>query len=267
MAEPTRNDGWTAGDNYERYMGRWSRKLAPVFIDWLGAAPGLDWLDVGCGTGALTAAILAKASPRKVLAIDPSTAFLDAAARINDPKATFAIADADRVPAETGSMQVAVSGLVLNFVPDIQKALGEMRRAVKPGGVIGFYVWDYPGGGMEFISRFWRAAASLDARAAEADEARRFPGCTLEGVRDTAIRAGLTRIETSALEIDTVFENFDDYWEPFTLGTGPAPGYAAKLDEAGRSRLQQALATDLAVAADCRIDLRARAWAVKATNG
>jgi SAM-dependent methyltransferase len=267
MAEPRRDDAWAAGANYERYMGRWSRTLAPVFIDWLEAPAGADWLEVGCGTGALTAAILSRAAPLSVLAIDPSQGFLSVAIeRTPDPRVTFVSAEAAHVPAEAASRQVAVSGLVLNFVPDIVVALREMRRVVEPGGTVGFYVWDYPGNGIEFISRFWQAAIALDPAAAEIEQGKRFAFCTKPGVGDRARAAGLEEVEVAALEIDTVFAGFEDYWEPFTLGTGPAPGYCARLTDEHRSRLRQRLQDDLPARADGSIALRGRAWGVRARN-
>lgn len=268
MAQHPAEDAWQAGNSYDRYMGRWSRKLAPVFLDWLAPPPGLDWIDVGCGTGALTAAICTRAAPQNVVGIDPAEGFLRVAAERNaDPRATFKRGDADNLPVDTASQDIAVSGLVLNFVPDPHLALKEMRRAVKAGGTVAYYVWDYPGQGIEFVSSFWRAAIALDPAAAEIEQGKRFAFCTRDGVLAKATEAKLDEPSVTALEIETVFSSFDDYWEPFTLGTGPAPGYCSKLSEAQRSALRDKLRDIVPIAADGTLALRARAWAVRARNG
>ena len=156
MAEASRHDAWQAGDRYEAYMGRWSRRIAPRFLDWLGAPQGLDWLEVGCGTGALSAAILERCNPKSLISIDPSEGFVATArATVPDQRAEFRVGDAQALAVETASRDVVASALVLNFVPDKPKALAEMKRVVRSGGTVGFYVWDYPGGGVEFMRAFW----------------------------------------------------------------------------------------------------------------
>ena len=160
MTDEARHDAWTAGDGYEAYMGRWSRLVAARFLDRLDVAAGADWVEVGCGTGALTAAILARASPRALLAVEPSGDFLAGArAAVDDPRVRFEPGRAEALPAGDATADVAVSGLVLNFVPDRAAALREMRRVLRPGGRLAFYVWDYPGGGLAFVDAFWKAAA------------------------------------------------------------------------------------------------------------
>jgi ubiquinone/menaquinone biosynthesis C-methylase UbiE len=266
MAEASRHDAWQAGDRYEVYMGRWSRLIAPRFLDWLGAAGGLDWLDVGCGTGALSATVLARCNPRSLIAIDPSEGFVATArAAAADARAEFRVGDAQALTLETGSRDIAVSGLVLNFVPDRGKALGEMKRVVRADGTIGFYVWDYPGGGLEFLRAFWTAAAALDPRAGDLTEDRRFPFCTPDDLAQLARSAGLARVESTPIEVATVFRDFEDYWRPFTLGAGPAPGYCASLAPEAQQRLMEKLSDDLPRASDGSIAFTARAWAVKGT--
>jgi ubiquinone/menaquinone biosynthesis C-methylase UbiE len=265
MTSASRHDAWQAGARYEAYMGRWSRQLAPHFLDWLGVVEGLDWLEVGCGTGALSAAILARTNPRSLIAIDQSADFVGAArAMIADRRAEFRLGDAQALAIETGSRNTVVSGLVLNFIPDKHKALVEMKRVSHPGGLIGFYVWDYPSGGMELIQTFWNAAAELDAAAQGLSEDKRFPFCTADGLARLTKEAGLARVECVPLEVDTVFRDFEDYWHPFTLGTGPAPGYCASLTSASRQRLRDKLSSSLPRNNDGAIPLKARAWAVKA---
>lgn len=264
MTPASRHDAWQAGDSYDAYMGRWSRGIASRFIDWLAPKPGLEWLEIGCGTGALSAAILAHGEPASLAAIDPSEGFVGKArANISDRRATFAVGDAQALSAPSTSRDVVVSALVLNFVPDRLKALAEMRRVVRPGGMIGFYVWDYPGDGVEFMQAFWEVAAALDSRAEELAEGRRFPFCTLDGLTNLGRQAGLTSITCTAIEIPTVFRDFDDFWRPFTLGAGPAPGYCMSLEPAARARLQERLRAALPARADGTIALKARAWAVK----
>lgn len=265
MAEASRHDAWQAGDRYEAYMGRWSRQLAPRFLDWLGAADGLDWLEVGCGTGALSAAIVARCHPKSLVSIDPSEGFIATArAMVPDPRVRFETGDAQTLTAASASTDVVASALVLNFVPDRPKALAEMKRVARPGGTVAFYVWDYPAGGMGLMRAFWTAATSLDPRAEDLTEDRRFPFCTPDRLTALAKDAGLARVKVAPVEVPTVFRDFDDYWRPFTLGTGPAPGYCTSLDEASRQRLKEKLEQSLPRGVDGSIRLKARAWAVKA---
>jgi SAM-dependent methyltransferase len=268
MADTTRHDAWQAGNSYDAYMGRWSRQIAPRFLDWLDAPGGMDWIDVGCGTGALTAAILTGCMPRRVTSIDPSEGFL-ATARANCPSdiITFRIGDAQALPAETGSVDVVVSALVLNFVPDRGKALAEMKRVCRPGGKVGFYVWDYPGGGVGFMSAFWDAAAALDPAARDLAETRRFPFCTQDKLTNMAEAAGLTSVRSTGIEAPSVFKDFDDLWQPFTLGAGPAPGYCAALAAPAREKLRQRLSDSLPRRGDGSIALSTRAWAIKGSVG
>jgi ubiquinone/menaquinone biosynthesis C-methylase UbiE len=264
MTNADHHDAWHAGGGYDAYMGRWSRRLAPRFLEWLDAPPGLDWLDVGCGTGALSSVILAQCAPRDLIGIEPAEGFL-ARARENvaDPRARFEIGDAQALPLPEASRDVVASALVLNFVPDRAKALAEMRRVARPGGRIGFYVWDYPGGGIELMRAFWDAATTLDPAASDFAEGKRFPFCTQRELGAMAEAAGLAAIETIAIEIPTVFRDFEDYWHPFTLGVGPAPGYCASLPDDARGRLRDRLQESLSPAPDGTIALKARAWAVK----
>jgi ubiquinone/menaquinone biosynthesis C-methylase UbiE len=268
MAQSSRHDAWQAGDSYDAYMGRWSRRIAPAFLAWLDQPVDLRWLEVGCGTGALSSAILSGCAPTSLIAIDPSDGFL-AKARdtVPDGRAEFRQGDAHALPAETASADVIVSGLVLNFVADREKALAEMRRVARPGAAIGFYVWDYPGGGIEFMHAFWQAATALDPAALELTEGKRFPFCTPDDLTALARRAGLASITWTAVETETVFKDFDDYWHPFTLGAGPAPGYCMSLAPEARQTLKEKLQQTLPRRGDGTIPLKARAWAVKAKRG
>lgn len=265
MTETSRHDAWQAGDSYESYMGRWSRKIAPLFLDWLDAADGLDWLEVGCGTGALSAAILSRCNPHSLISIDQSEGFLaKARATVADSRAEFRLGDAQSLSVETATRDVVVSALMLNFVPDRRKALAEMKRAARIGGTVAFYVWDYPGGGVEFMRAFWNAATALDSSALDLTEDRRFPFCTPAGLTELAVSAGLASVECVPLEAATVFRDFDDYWRPFTLGAGPAPGYCMSLAPAARQRLKERLQDALPRREDGAIPMKTRAWAIKA---
>jgi ubiquinone/menaquinone biosynthesis C-methylase UbiE len=265
MTQTFRHDSWQSGDSYDLYMGRWSRQIAPPFLEWLGTGEDLDWLEVGCGTGALSGAILARCKPRSLISIDPSEGFVARArANVSDNRAEFHIGDAQALSVGTASRDVVVSALVLNFVPDKDKALSEMKRVTRAGGTVGFYVWDYPGGGVEFMHFFWNAATMVDPRARDLTEHRRFPFCTPDRLADLALTAGLSEVASTAIETPTLFRDFEDYWHPFTLGVGPAPGYCMSLDPAARQRLKEKLRDILPYREDGSIPLKARAWAIKA---
>ena len=266
MTDASRHDAWQAGDRYEAYMGRWSRKLAPEFLDWLNVSENLDWLEVGCGTGALSAAIVARCNPKSLIAIDPSQDFVATArASVADARAEFRTGDAQQLALASHSRDVVASALVLNFVPDRPKALAEMQRVTRPGGAVAFCVWDYAGGGVEFMHAFWKAAAALDPAARELTEDKRFPFCTKEGLTEMAKSAGLARLDCVPISVATVFRDFDDYWHPFTLGAGPAPGYCVSLEPAARQRLEERLRGSLPRSEDGSIALAARAWALQGT--
>jgi SAM-dependent methyltransferase len=256
------NDKWASGAAYETYMGRWSRKVARLFVEWAGVKREAHWLDVGCGTGALTDTIRELADPASVTACDPAEPFVEHARRANsDPRASFVVAGVDALPRRAEGFDAIVSGLVLNFLPEPERALSEMRERLRPQGVIAAYVWDYAEG-MEFLRRFWDEA-SVDERAAALDEGPRFPLCHGPALATLFHGAGLAEVETTELVVTTSFVDFDDYWRPFLGGTGPAPSYVASLDPEQRESLRQSLRRRLPVTAEGRIELSARAWAVK----
>lgn len=262
MSSDSRHDAWSSGENYERYMGRWSRRIAVEFLRWLTPPPAADWVEVGCGTGALSEAILQIAAPRTLRSIDTSPDFVAHARRaIPDMAASFQVADALSLPFEDGSADVVASALVLNFVPDKQAALREMLRVLRPGGLLSFYVWDYPGGGIGFISAFWNAAASLDPSARDLGEGRRFPFCTRDGLAELCVAAGVPSVEIVPIETTCEFEDFEAFWTPFTLGAGPAPGYVASLSDEAVAALKARLAET--VGKDGPVRLPARAWAAR----
>lgn len=256
------SDTWERGNPYEQYIGRWSRKIAPLFLAWLDKPAGERWLDVGCGTGALSAAILDRCAPRSVVGVEPSEGFLKLADQSLAGRARLVAGNAAALPLHDGGCDVVVSGLVLNFVPSLQHALSEMGRVTVSGGTVAAYVWDYADG-MEIIKYFWDAAASLDPAAAQLHEGIRFPVCRPSALEAIFEEAGLSEVETTPLDLQAEFVDFEDYWRPFLGGQGPAPAYAMSLPEEKRAALRARLESTLPSAARGEISLGARAWAVR----
>lgn len=258
-----RAETWASGDSYEPYVGRWSRLVAREFLAWLELPAGCSWLDVGCGTGALSQTILETANPSRIKGIDRSDDYITfAQAHLQDRRVEFEVGDAQALPVEDETYEVVVSGLVLNFVPQPEQALAEMARAARPGGMVAIYVWDYAGK-MQFMRHFWNAAAALDPAAYPLDEGRRFPLCQPGPLQSLFEGVGLTEVQGRCLDIPTDFRDFDDYWTPFLGGQGPAPRYAMSLSEEGRTALRERLRNALPFAVDGSIPLVARAWAVR----
>ena len=256
-------EAWASGDSYEPYVGRWSRLVAQEFIRWLALPGGSTWLDVGCGTGALSQTILETANPQKVKGIDRSENFVEFTRhRVDDPRADFEVGNAMSLSVETESFDGAVSGLVLNFVPRPEQMVAEMQRALRKGGVAALYVWDYAGK-MQLMRHFWNAASALDASARDLDEGRRFPICNPDALTRLFETVGLSEIEARPIDISTDFKDFDDYWTPFLGAQGPAPGYVMSLSDEQRARLRQRIYNSLPFALDGSIPLVARAWAVR----
>jgi len=254
---------WASGDSYEPYVGRWSRLVAKEFIRWLSLPENSQWLDIGCGTGALSQTILEMANPIKVKGIDRSEGYVEFAHKgVSDPRAAFEVGNAQALPVESETFDVAVSGLVLNFVPRPDRMIAEMRRAVRNGGMIALYVWDYAGK-MQMMRHFWNAAIALDPTACDLDEGKRFPICNSDSLKKLFQNTGLFQVEVHPINISTDFKDFNDYWLPFLGGQGPAPGYAMSLSEERRARLRARIYNSLPFALDGSIPLTARAWAVR----
>jgi SAM-dependent methyltransferase len=258
-------DAWTTGEDYESYIGRWSRGVAREFVDWLELPPDSAWLDVGCGTGALSSAVVEGAAPSRVVGVDPSIGFLSYALERRAP-ARGAVADAHALPFSGGAFDACVSGLVVNFLAEPARALGEMRRVLRPGGTVAAYVWDYAEG-MQLLRLFWDAVVRLDPDAVELDEGKRFPLAKPSALTALFDEDGLTAVETRGIEVETRFASFDDVWSPFLGGQGPAPGYVATLSDERRAELAEELSANLPVAEDASVTLRARAWAVRGRSG
>jgi SAM-dependent methyltransferase len=259
-------DTWASGANYEPYVGRWSRLVARQFLSWLNIPPQSMWLDVGCGTGALSQTVLELSAPAQVTGVDRSEGFVAfAREHIRDERANFKVGDAVDLPVETGAYDAVLSGLMLNFVPQHSRAVAEMARAARPGGVVAAYVWDYAGK-MEMMQHFWNAAAALDPQAFDLDEGRRFPICNPDALAELFQAANLYNVEARPIEIDTTFKDFDDYWSPFLGGQGAAPSYNMSLSAELRAAIRDSLRKTLPIAPDGSISLVARAWAVRGTR-
>jgi SAM-dependent methyltransferase len=241
-------DEWAVADAYEAYVGRWSRQVAPLFVRWLGVSKGRRWLDVGCGTGALTAAAVAAGGD--VHGVDPSRGFVAG-------RPGVVVGDARALPFRTARFDAVVSGLALNFVPDPRRALAEFTRVAAPGATVAAYVWDYAGG-MEMMRLFWDAA--LDVDPAAPDEGPRFPLCSPGPLADLWGAAGLADVRVEPIEIPTDFPDFDAFWSPFLGGQGAAPAYLTSLSENTRAAVRESL-RDRLPARD--IHLTARTWAVR----
>lgn len=257
----TRPENWTSANTYERFMGRWSAEVAIRFMEYLAIPSEQVWLDIGCGTGALTRTILAHQNPKMLVGLEPSINFVQYAAQhIN--KARFLVADGVLLPIGECKFDVIVSGLALNFMPKPEQALSEMYRITKSGGTVAAYVWDYAGK-MEFLRYFWDAAVELDSDAKLLHEGSRFPLCQAEPLQQLWQSTGFNDVSVDTLDIPTIFPSFDAYWQPFTLGNFPAPQYAMSLDETRLNRLRDLLQKNVPVAADGSIHLAARVWAVR----
>ena len=251
---------------YELFMGRWSRRLARLFLDFVSLAPHDRVLDMGCGTGALAIAAAEHTSSARVTGVDRAAAYVRyARSRAQGHRATFLVGDGQALGVRDGVVDKALSLLNLNFIPDREKALRELIRVTRPGGVVAAAVWDYDEG-MEMLRVFWDEAVALDPAIAARDE-RSMPLCR-RGELTALWRAhALAAVEEQPIVFELPFASVDDYWMPFLGGQGPAGAYAASLSEADRgaltSRLRRRL---LGERYDGAFTLRARAWAVKGSR-
>lgn len=260
------SDIWANAEAYERYVGRWSRRVAREFFAWLAVPPGSHWLDVGCGTGALTEAILRQAQPAEVTGVDPAEGFVAyAREHVQDSRASFRVGDATALPFGDELFGAVVSGLVLNHIPAHGVALAEMARVARRGGIVAAYVWDYADQ-MQMMRAFWDAAVEVDPAIAEMDQGRRYPICQPEPLTELFKSAGLMGVEVRAIDVTTYFHDFDDYWLPFLGGQGPAPSYAVSLTEGTRVILRERIRSKLPITPDGSILLIARAWAVRGSK-
>jgi ubiquinone/menaquinone biosynthesis C-methylase UbiE len=227
---------------YEQLMGRWSQKLAPLFIDFAGLADGERILDVGCGTGSLTFALAGSAGLAEIAAIDYSPVFVEEASRRNtDPRVKIQQADACALPFGDASFDRALALLVLHFVPETEKAVAEMRRVVRPGGTVAAVVWDHLGG-MPGMRMMVDTVAALSEGGRQLRSRYLFQPMMQPGeMKRTFVDQGLVDVEEAELMIRMNYKNFDDYWTPVAAGEGPLGKYVATLDAAERARTDAAV--------------------------
>jgi SAM-dependent methyltransferase len=256
---------FSAAQAYERFMGRWSRGLAPLFVRFAGVRDGDAVLDVGSGTGSLTAAVAKIAPSSRIVGVDPAAPYVALAqSQHGSALIQFEAGDAQQMRFDNAVFDRTVSLLVVNFIPDARKALGEMKRVTKSKGTVAAAVWDY-GDGMEMLRVFWDEAVALTPAAAAKDE-RNMPLCRRGELAALWRAQGLQNVVEEALTVETRFTSFDDYWTPFLGGQGPAGAYVASLSandrESLRLRVRRRL---LGSGADKAIVLHARAWGVRGT--
>jgi SAM-dependent methyltransferase len=244
-------------------MGRWSRRVAPSLVAFAGVTDGDRVLDVGSGTGALTVAVLGAAPTTRVVGLDVATPYLDEAReRLGGERASFQEGDAQDLAFADDAFDKTLSLLAFNFIPDSRRALAELVRVTKPGGVIAAAVWDY-GDGMRMLRVFWDEAVALDPASEPRDE-RHMPLCRSGELAELWAEHGLADVETSTLVVELSFASFDDYWAPFLAGQGPAGSYVAGLPDDHKQALERRLRDRLLDdGRDRPLTLSARAWAVK----
>jgi SAM-dependent methyltransferase len=246
---------FTAADAYDRFMGRYSRLLSPRLADFAGLGAGQRVLDVGCGPGALTAELVARVGAASVSAVDPSEPFVTAA-RERFPGVDVRVASAEELPFSDGAFDGTLAQLVVHFMADPVAGLSEMRRVTRPGGVIAACVWDHAGGRGP-LGAFWDAARDLDSNLT--DESA-LPGARQGHLAELFAAAGLRDVTDAALDVTREHPTFEDWWEPYTEGVGPAGAYVASLDEARRVELREHCRSNLP---DPPFELTVRAWAAR----
>jgi SAM-dependent methyltransferase len=243
-------------DAYARFMGQYSEPLAAEFVELSGLRAGQRALDVGCGPGALTARLVELLGEPAVVAVDPSPPFV-AAIRARFPGVDVRTCHAEQLPFADDSFDAAAAQLVVHFMTDPVRGLREMGRVVRPGGTVTACVWDNAGGGSP-LSLFWESARDVDPVAVgEAD----LPGSREGQLGELSEAAGLRDIESGSMSVRVHFATFADWWEPYTLGVGPAGAHVARLDDGGRAALRDACEQRLP---EAPFDVVASAWWVRA---
>ena len=248
---------------YERFMGRWSRLLAPKYIAFAGVKNGDRILDVGTGTGSLASALETTMTSSEIVGIDPSEGFINYAKKnAKSGRARFEVGDAQALRFPDASFDQTMALLVMNFVPDHNKAIGEMRRVTRPQGVVSACVWDY-NAGMQMLRFFWDEAVALDPAIEPKDE--RHMKLSREGqLGELWKKAGLVNVQEKPLAIDQTYASFDDYWGPFLRGAGPGGAYVVSLSEERRRQLEARMRKRLlGNREDGAFVLEARAWCVR----
>jgi SAM-dependent methyltransferase len=244
-----------AAASYDRFMGRYSAPLAPLLADLAGVHAGQTVLDVGCGPGALTAELVRRVGPDAVAAIDPSEPFVAAACE-RHPGVDVRLAPAERIPHADDAFDVSLAQLVVHFMADPVAGLAEMARVTRPGSVVAACVWDYEGGRAP-IAAFWRAARELDPQVSDESD---LAGARSGHLRELFEAAGLEGVEETAVTAFVEHASFDEWWEPFTLGVGPAGAHVASLDADAVTELRERCRRQLP---DAPFTVEATAWAAR----
>jgi ubiquinone/menaquinone biosynthesis C-methylase UbiE len=247
-----------AAEKYDRFMGRYTTSLAPVFADAAGVAGGMRVLDVGCGPGGLTEDLVRRVGAENVAAIDPAAQFA-AACRQRHPGADVREGVAEALPWRDGFFDVTLCSLVVAFMKDAEQGVSEMQRVTCPGGTVAACMWDIAGGGMTMLKTFWAAARSLDPTVAGE---RSRPGVTEGDLGERFRRAGLQDVLEGELEARVDYSDFQDFWEPFTFAVGPAGHYLASLPADRQARVREACQAALPAGP---FSLTARAWYARGT--
>ena len=247
-----------AAEKYDRFMGRYTRTLAPALVEAAGVRDGMRALDVGCGPGGLTDALAGTVGEGHVAAIDPAPQFV-AACRDRHPQADVREGVAEELPWADGSFDAALSCLVLAFMADADQGVREMARVTRPGGTVAACMWDIEGGGMTMLSTFWRAAQQVDPGVTGE---RMRPGVARGDIADRLRRAGLEDVQDGELEASADYTGFEDFWEPFTFAVGPAGQHLASLSAEQQDRVREACRAELP---DGPFSLTARAWFARGT--
>jgi len=251
---------------YERFMGRWSRLVAPWFVDFADVPDGGRMLDVGSGTGSLADAVAERRTHARIVGIDPSQEYVAYAASKNSfpDRASFEVGDARELHFPELSFDAALTLLVFNFIPDPKKALSELLRVTKPGGRIAAAVWDY-GAGMRMLRTFWDAAVNINPHADKRDE-KHMPLCCSGELSALWRDGGLDDVREQAIDVKMRFGSFTDYWDPFLLRQGPAGAYVSSLDQESLQALRNEVKRVLSASAETTpLVLDARVWAVRGT--
>jgi ubiquinone/menaquinone biosynthesis C-methylase UbiE len=258
MAEAT--SFFTDGGAYERFLGRWSRLAGEEFIDWLSLPHGLNWLDVGCGTGAFTELVLERCAPGQISGVDPAgDQIAYAQGRTSVARAAFRVGDAQSLPYADTEFDAAVMALVISFVPDAAKAVREMRRVVRAGGTVAAYMWDYWGGG--FVQR--PLIQAIEAMNVSVGPSPLQRNSRMDELIELFEQSGLESVVGRPIEIEISYRDFDDYWDSQTALVNPAVQAIRKMPEADVARLKAHLQERLAADRNGRIAYPARANAVK----
>jgi SAM-dependent methyltransferase len=254
---------FSASADYERFMGRWSRQLAPEYIAFAGVKNGDRVLDVGTGTGSLAAVLEATMTSSEIVGVDPSEGFISYAKKnAKSGRTHFETGDAQALRFQDSSFDQTMALLVMNFITDHSKAIGEMRRVTRPQGVVSACVWDYDAG-MQMLRFFWDEAVALDPAIEPKDE--RHMKLSREGqLGELWNRAGLVNVQQKPVSIDQAYESFDDYWGPFLKGAGPGGAYVVSLSDERRRELETRIRKRLlGNRENGPFVLKARAWCVR----